>query len=273
MKNMKPETKKFHHPKTFSELSKVLDSKSVVLAGGTFLSSHLPKNISNIVDITNLRLNYIKKLKKGIAIGALATFDEVANFNMTGCLGRFLADTATQPLRNMITVGGNVMLPLRWCDTPLLFSVLDAKFVLKSQRQRTVSSDKFFSKLPKQLLKKDEILKEIIIPDLKKIKIARKKVVRAYDDIPALQIAVAAKLSRKKFEFIRIAYVGQKPLPIRLKKAEKFLLNKVPTEELINQAAETAAKEAGKINDIRFSSEYLNEMIKVYVKRLLKSIL
>ncbi len=270
---MKTEIKNFYSPKTFSELSKLLNYKSVILAGGTFVSAHIPNNVTSVLNISNLNLNFIKKLKNGISIGAMTTFDEVANSKDTGALAEFLGNTATQPLRNMITVGGNVMLPLRWCDTPILFSVLAAKFVLKSQRQRTISSDNFFSKLPKQLLKKDEFLKEIIIPDLKKIKLARKKIVRAYDDIPALQIAVAAKFSRKKFDFIRIAYVGQKPLPIRLKKAEKILLNKVSTEELINQAAEIAAKEAGKINDIRFSSNYLNEMINVYVKRLLKSVI
>jgi len=161
------------------------------------------------------------------------------------------------------------MIPLRWSDLPLVFFVLDAVFVLKFVRERTVSADNFFKKQPNKVLKKGELLTEIIVPKFSKTKLARKKIVRAHDDFPALQLAVSLRLSRKKINFIKIAFVANKPLPVELKKTGNFLRGKIPDNSLINQAAQIAESEINKLNDIRFSNDYLKEMIRVYTRRLI----
>ena len=63
--------------------------------------------------------------------------------------------------------------------------------------------------------------------------------------------------------------MANKPLPTRLKKTEKFLLNKIPDDSLSEQAAKIAETEVTKLNDIRFSNDYLKEMIRVYTRRLI----
>ena len=263
--------KNFYKPESLNEAVALLkkNSSAAPLAGGTFLTQHVPKKVTSLVDLSNLNLNYVKKKNDSLFIGATTTFAEIAETKFFPPLAEITANTATEPLRNMITAGGNVMIPLRWSDLPVVLFVLDADFVLKSPRERIVSAKNFFKNSPSKLLKKGELLTEIIIPKISKTKISKKKIVRAYDDFPALQLAVSLRLARKKIEFIKIAFIANKPLPIELVKTEKFLLGKIPDGNLIKQAAELAEAEAPKLNDIRFSNEYLKEMIRVYTRRLI----
>ena len=263
--------KHFYKPESISEAVKLLkkEKNSAPLAGGTFLTQHVPKKISSLVDLSNLNLNYVRKKNNSLFIGATTTFAEIAEANSFPQLSEITGNTATEPLRNMITAGGNVMIPLRWSDLPIVLFVLDADFVLQSSRERVIPANDFFKTLPAKILKAGEFLKEIVISDFSKTKIAKKKIIRAYDDMPALQTAVALRLKRKKIDFIKLAFVANKPLPTRLEKAENFLLNKIPDDDLIEQAAEIAAAESPALNDIRFSNNYLNEMIRVHTRRLI----
>ena len=263
--------KNFYTPDSLNKAVEFLKNNSSAspIAGGTFLSLHSSKKITSFVDLSQLDLNSIKKKNNSLIIGATTTFAQIAESKFFPPLSEITGNTATEPLRNMITAGGNVMIPLRWSDLPLIFLVLDASFVLRSPRKKIISADNFFKKLPKSILNNGELLTEIIIPEISKIKLARKKIVRAHDDFPALQLAVSLTFSRKKIDFIRIAFVANKPLPTRLKKTEKFLLNKIPDDSLIEQAAKIAETEVTKLNDIRFSNDYLKEMIRVYTRRLI----
>ena len=266
---MKTNIKEFYKPKSLSELFKVINEKSSFLAGGTFLSLHTPAKTTSLIDLSDLNLNFIKKKNDCLVIGATTPFAQIADSKLFPPLAEITGNTATEPLRNMITAGGNVMIPLRWSDLPLIFFVLNADFVAKAPRERIISADNFFKKQPAKVLKKGEILTEIIIPKISKTKLARKKIVRAHDDFPALQLAVSLRLSRKKIDFIKIAFVANKPLPVELKKTGNFLLGKIPDDSLIEQAAEIAEAETHKLNDIRFSNDYLKEMIRVYTRRLI----
>ena len=98
-------------------------------------------------------------------------------------------------------------------------------------------------------VKKGELLTEIIIPKFSKTKLARKKITRAHDDLPAFQLAVSIRTSRQTVNFIKIAFVSNKPLPIELKKTGEFLLGKIPDDSLIDQAAEIAESEVAVLFD------------------------
>ena len=266
---MKTNIKNFYKPKSLSELFKVVSDKSAFLAGGTFLSLHTPAKTHSLIDLSNLNLNFIKKKNDSLVIGATTTFKQISDSKFFPPIAEITGNTATEPLRNMITAGGNVMIPLRWSDLPLVFFVLDADFILRSPRERAISAKDFFNKQPSKILKKGEILTEIIIPKFLKTKLARKKIVRAHDDFPAFQLAVSLRTFRKKIDFIKIAFVANRPLPIELKKTEKFLIGKIPNNSLIEEAGKIAATETHHLSDIRFSDEYLTEMIRVYTCRLI----
>jgi CO/xanthine dehydrogenase FAD-binding subunit len=239
------------------------------LAGGTFLAAHLPKKVTGLVDLSALGLDYIHRRNGAVAIGAMTTITTMTRTAMLGPLATVCRDCATQPLRNAITVGGNVMMPLRWSDLPLLFTVLRASFVVRDKRQRTLSADDFFRQLPAKTVGAGALVTEIVVPDPRRVRMARKKIVRAYDDIPALHVAVALRLERGRARDVRIAFVAQKSLPTRLHAAEALLEGVAPTPAVIRAAAGAAQAAAGPLSDIRFSGEYLGAMLGVHVRRLL----
>ncbi|MCK4981770.1 MAG: FAD binding domain-containing protein, partial [Victivallaceae bacterium] len=125
--NTMSQLKSFYKPFSLTEATKILktDLSSAPLAGGTFLSLHIPKKINTLVDLSNLKLDYVKKSGDSLAIGAMSTFAKIADSKIFPALSEITANTATEQLRNMITAGGDVMIPLRWSDLPLVLFVLE----------------------------------------------------------------------------------------------------------------------------------------------------
>lgn len=92
------------------------DSNAMWIAGGTNLVDLMKKGVvapQKIVDITNLKLKDIKKENNNIVIGALALNSEVAENDLVKSehplLSLALQAGASQQLRNMATIGGNMM--------------------------------------------------------------------------------------------------------------------------------------------------------------------
>ena len=160
-----------HQPEKLSQATTLLKSgaNSQPLAGGTFLGAHEPKKKTELVDLTNLGLSYIKREGTSCRIGAMATIADIARSAAAGQLAAIAGEITTEPLRHMITVGGNVMQPLRWSDLPVLFSVLNAEFIIKGIRKRQISADQFFAARPRDILKRGELLVEVVIPKIKSV--------------------------------------------------------------------------------------------------------
>ena len=92
------------------------DANAMWIAGGTNLVDLMKKGVvtpQKLVDITSLNLKEIKKNKSNLLIGALALNSEVAENNLVKTehplLSLALQAGASQQLRNMATVGGNMM--------------------------------------------------------------------------------------------------------------------------------------------------------------------
>lgn len=242
------------------------------IAGGTFLAHKTPAKIKGLVDLSHVPLNYIEKKKGTVHIGAMTTIKAISTSKKCGALAELAADISTEPLRCMITIGGNVMIPLRWSDMPLLLTLCDAEFVVQGERMRVIKAAKFFSVHPHRHLKNGEFIKEIKLGNMNKRYIARKKLLRVHDDIPALQIGVSARHVRGKLEDVRVAFVCHRPLPQRIKSVEKLIEGMKIGGEIPEKCAEKARKEAGDLHDMRYSSDYLTDVLGVYVMRLLNEI-
>ncbi|HEX2605837.1 MAG TPA: xanthine dehydrogenase family protein subunit M [Flavisolibacter sp.] len=92
------------------------DTNAQFVAGGTNLVDLMKKGVLNpqkLVDITNVPLREIHETKMGISIGALALNSDVAENDLVvkeyPLLSLALKAGASQQIRNMATVGGNMM--------------------------------------------------------------------------------------------------------------------------------------------------------------------
>lgn len=92
------------------------DSSAQFIAGGTNLIDLMKKGVANpqkLIDINNLPLKDIKEINNGLHIGALALNSDVATHDIVktkfSLLSQALYAGASAQLRNMATVGGNIM--------------------------------------------------------------------------------------------------------------------------------------------------------------------
>ncbi|MHA4844154.1 FAD binding domain-containing protein [Flavitalea antarctica] len=94
----------------------IKDSTAQWIAGGTNLIDLMKKGVMNpqkLIDITNLPLKEIRKEKGKLHIGAMALNSDVADSELIQkeqpLLALALKAGASQQLRNMATIGGNLM--------------------------------------------------------------------------------------------------------------------------------------------------------------------
>ncbi len=205
-------------------------------------------------------------------------------------------------IRNVATIGGNIVTAAPSADTAAPLLALGAQVKLKSMKtERILPIEQFFTGPGETVLEKGEILTEILIPKpLPNTGSAYWKHQRRQAlDLPILGVAVLLSLDKGTVtcsdllctaspistvlhslegdEVIckeaRIALGVAAPTPMRATKAENLLRGKKISDELLEEVAETAVKEAQPRNSLRSEAWYRRDMIKVLVKRMaMKSI-
>jgi len=83
---------------------------------------------------------------------------------------------------------------------------------------------------------------------------------------------MAIKVSNGNVEDVRLAYSGVSDSPYRAYEAEKILIGNRLTDETIQEAAEKAAGGANPPTDVRGSSWYRKEVMKVITVKGLRGV-
>jgi carbon-monoxide dehydrogenase medium subunit len=205
-------------------------------------------------------------------------------------------------IRNVATIGGNLCTAAPSADTAPPLLVLAAQLKLKDAKsERTIPIDQFFTGPGETLLQQGEILTEILIakplPNTGSAYWKHQR--RQALDLPILGVAVLLSLNKATITCsdilcattpistvlhsleeddlvcreVRIALGVAAPTPMRAVKAENLLRGKKMSDELLEEVATMAAKEAQPRDSIRGEAWYRRDMIKVLVKRMvMKSI-
>lgn len=254
--------------------------KCCFLAGGTDLVIALKENNARdfdaIIDISALNeLRGIKEDKKNIYIGALTTISEIQNSdiikNYAPALARACSVLGSKQIRNMATIGGNIVNASPVGDTLPPLYVYGAKIVITNGKgQKTAPIEKFITGYRKTLLKNGEILKTVILPKTKnyfsdfKKSGQRKAVV-----ISKASLAVSGLKISDKIKEIKIAMGSVGPRIIRARKTENFLRGKNINEEVARIAANLLKKEITPITDLRSNVEYRAHICGEFLKESL----
>ena len=264
--------KKYFAPQTINELKILLKKypKSKILSGGTDLSLIVTKErktINSIIYINSIKkLNYIKKNKKYIEIGATTPLIEFESEiikhypDFKDILERY----GSVQIRNVATIAGNIATASPIGDTlPLLLS-LNAKIVISnSKNDKILYLKDFFINYRKTKLKNGQFIKLIKIPLLqnnifKAYKISK----RIDDDISAVCASFNLNIKNNIIVSISIAYGGMAAIPKKALQCEKSLLNKDLSEKNINIAQKFLEKDFNPIDDMRASSQYRMKIAK-----------
>ena len=217
------------NPRTLEEAISLLAKyrrKARVMAGGTDLVPKLKQRVITapefIIDLKGIPgLDYIKHTPgEGLKIGALATIADIEKSAVVkekyGILAEAAATMASPQVRHRGTIAGNICNAVPSADAAPSLLVLEAKVKLVSKKgERTLNITEFFKGPSETVLKPDELLTEIQIPELPvgyKGKYTKLSPRRAMD-LAVVGVAVLMVCDGEKCKDIKIA-LGAVSLPM-----------------------------------------------------------
>ena len=274
----------YHAPNTLADACVLLDElgeKTVVFGGGSDLlhkmkNGHLtPDHVVSLRRMT--QLSQIRHEEgRGIVLGALVSPNDIYTCKLLQ--ERYLSlpmaahEMGNPQVRNRGTIGGNICNASPLADLPPLLIALHASVkVVQYAGERIVPLEEFICGPGKTVIKRDEILSEVIIPDGNATGSTYIKFgLRKSGALAVVGVAVAVTVKDGVMEECRIVMGAVAPVPLRAKEAEDLLRGQTITDALLEKAADAAASECRPISDLRGSAEYRREMIRVLTRRALR---
>lgn len=302
----------YFKPKTLEEALILLvqyGEKAKLVAGGTDVIVMIKqKTISPDILISLQGIPGLNEIKYNgfLSIGPMVTHRMIEKSELIKKDFSALADAVSWlgsiQIRNVATIGGNICTAAPSADTATPLLVLGTQVKIKGvKEERTIPIEEFFKGPGETVLKTGEMIKELIIPKLLPntgsayYKLQRRLAL----DLPILGVSVLLSLDKNKVtcsdmlctaspissilhkmeedeivcKEVRIALGVAAPTPFRTVKAEGLIRGKKLSDELLDEVAETASKEAQPRDSIRGEAWYRRDMIRVLVKRMaMKSI-
>lgn len=125
----------YHQPARLDEALELVANGATPLAGATALYTAKARRELALVDLSALGLGGITVESDRVILGAMATLTELIRAAIPGMEGALLRRAAravtSHPLRNAITVGGNLAHVAYWADLPVVFLTLGASVEVK----------------------------------------------------------------------------------------------------------------------------------------------
>ena len=311
-------------PRSLKQAIKVLadlGSDAMVVAGGTDVYPKMKRGQftpRHLVSLRTLReLKGIRQTQEGLWIGAGESLTAVSNHRLIAkhfpALAHAAESVSTPQLRNMGTIGGNVLVDTRcnyydqtffwrqavgFCmkkdgqiclvapgsakclaiassDTsPVLVSLGAVAVLVSKQGERRVQLEELYRDdgIDYSTKASDEVLKGLVIP---KAALGRRNVYlklrrRGSFDFPILGVAVTLDIGDGGVcRDARVVLTAVASAPKVITEAATLLEGKQITPELIDAAADAAAKTAHPLDNADLDYWYRKRMAKVYTQRAL----
>lgn len=271
-------------PRTPSAAVKALaDSgqKSLYVAGGTILLHARGSGIRTLVDLASAGLEYLRAersfggggashLNIGAAtkIATLLRSPEAAE-PARGIIPEAARTLATHTIRNLATVGGNIVAWHFPTDLPPVFLALRASLKIQSAAGvRSVPIEAFFTRR-REVFSRGDLIVEVSVPTDPAARGAFVKIGRKRLDVAIVSAAAVLVTDGPVIREARIALGGIGGPPARVREAEESLVGVAPTPKGFAEAAARAAALVEPRGDRRASAEYRKKLVEVAVRRAL----
>ena len=158
---------------------------------------------------------------------------------------------------------------------PALLCLNATASISGTKGERTMPFEEFFVASGEVSLKPDEMLTAINIPDPPPDTggFYLRHSLRGAPDFVIAAAAALVTVKDSQFADARIGLLGVNRTPTRAHQAEQILINNKVDDNLIEQAAQTAAKEAHPLGDIFGSAAYRRRIVPVLVRRAIQQAL
>ncbi len=274
----------YYIPASLQEACTLLAEKgpgAKVLAGGTDLLNKMKHGLAAPEVIISLKkldqltgIEYIPE--KGVVIGARVTHNTICNSPLLQEKYLSLCEAAhhmaNNQIRNVGTIGGNIVNAVPSADLPPILMALGASITLVGTKgERVMALEDFFVGPGQTRIARDEVLTEIVIPDQSLTGSTYMKFgLRRSGSLAVVGVAVAVAMEGNVCKDASIALGAVAPIPMRAKKAETMIIGKAVNADLLEAVGVCASSECKPISDIRGSEEYRRDMVRVFTKRALR---
>jgi CO/xanthine dehydrogenase FAD-binding subunit len=255
--------------------------KAEVYAGGTDILVSMkkrektPEHLIDLKGIAEMRGIHLND-QKGIQIGSLTTLAELEGSSVVkekfAALWDAVNEMASPQIRTLGTIGGNLCGAVPSADTaPPLIALGASVKMVGPDGDRSVLVENFFKGPKESVLRKNELLKEIFIPNPAEfssgcyIKLMRRNAL----DLALVGVAAYLRLDSngKICKEARIALGAVAPTPIRVQQAEEVLIDSPMDIARAGEAGRVASQVCRPITDIRSTSGYRCSMVEVLTRR------
>lgn len=257
------------------------EGKARIIAGGTDLMPLLHKghvSAKAIVDVSNIKeLKYIKEESSLIKIGALTTHQQLASSDLLRQKVKILVDAAgsigSPQIRNIGTIGGNIVSAQPAADTAIALCALNARARIKSiEKEEEKPVLQLYQGVGKSAVDATkQVLVEFIfnVPGENEAIVFMRHAKRKALSLPILNMGVWLKTNKKIniIEGIRIVLGPMDIKPLRAIETENVLKGQPLKNKTITKAKETLVKELKPRDSMRGSAFYKKEMAKVFLER------
>ena len=254
-----------------------------IIAGGSALVLMIRQNLIAPQVLVSLgkvqELNYERDGAGDYELGAMLSLSDIVKSGRLKerypGLHSACKEVGNVRVRNQATLGGNLAEADYASDPPAMLLALDAVArVAGPSGWRSIPLADFSLGFYTTALEPDELLAGIAIPPLPEG--ARSTYLkyksRSSEDRPCVGVAAVAVFEEERCKGLRVAIGAACETPKRVASLESLGVGERLTDELIDEIANGYAANIDTLEDLRGSSWYRKEMIRVFVRRALKEV-
>jgi xanthine dehydrogenase small subunit len=240
----------------------------LLLGGGTDLLVQRPDEVADSQPLLlsdRGALRFLRQEGPVIAIGAASTASDIMQSPLMQASFPRLRDhfrlVSSEPIRNMGTLGGNLVNASPIGDLSVFFLALDARLELLdpgTDQLRELDLKDFFMDYKKLALREGELVAVLrFTPPGRHGRFNFEKVSkRTHLDIASVNSAILLQEENGLIGSCHLSFGGVSPVPLYARETSAFLAGKRPVKEVVQQAAACLQEEIRPISDVRGSEEY-----------------
>jgi xanthine dehydrogenase small subunit len=241
--------------------------EKISIAGGTdlYVKSHDELTEMPVNFLSGYATNDAITVHDGVCVfkGTTTVSDLMENKDLPDVIPgwyQYLKLVSSTPIRNIATIGGNLVNASPIGDMTIILLALNSKITLSDtiQNDRIISLDSFYKGYKILDKRSDEIITEISfhLPHSRTKFNFEKVSKRTYLDIASVNTAISVQHKEQEIKNLRCSMGGVSPIPLFLKATSHYLVGKKICRETILQAEQILQTEISPISDARGQKEY-----------------
>ncbi|MBU1069510.1 FAD binding domain-containing protein [Myxococcota bacterium] len=265
---------KFIRPETIGAAVSLLKAPDcIVLAGGTGVTLSRDPNVRTVIDLSDLQeLKSIDITDERIRLGAMVTMTQLRRASgLPAALVTAARAIGSTPLRNVITVGGELARGVYWNDLPVALLAMDAVVEIASEAGvEKLPIAAFLAEHPKKTLAGGKLITAVEI-ERRFTHVGYLKFARTEVDYAICNLACGLRVEDGVIREARVAVGAIVPLARRIPEAEQSLVGTAPGEEAFVRAAKALVEAIEPRPDFRVSREYQRQLMESLTRRVLEA--